>query len=380
MRLVDFADRRIMQLRCFYAHAGNRYKDVNAEPITNDNKHLLQCKADGSPQGQERFLILCSPQSYEKHLKGVLKADGGWEHNFVPAAIYVDEYHETKSDDAPTPKAVLAIKEQREQRVFETLDLKDGEKEDYWFQRAKPAFLRRSPFVCGFSATPWMKSFRDLAAMTKMIEQPWWASDAHMRHMTGDVCREIGKDTENMEARSTEPSADEREITIARMKKVLTKVMIKRTAKSIYINNNRVLVVLPPHETRRVKCPLSDKQRSIIADADSLLMSQAKAEHELRCKEAKRLNKPMPAPNVMSFFAKAHKLRAVTVISNILAFAHKYGLKLTDDEARNGKDCHGPGQRRPEWVELEGKKQNWLKYPEESLYAMHLKELTDDFL
>lgn len=80
----------------------------------------------------------------------------------------------------------------------------------------------------------------------------------------------------------------------------------------------------------------------------------------------------------MSYFSKAHRLRATTAVPNILAFAKEHGLKLTDDEAKNAKDCHGPNKQRPVYPELEGKEPNWLKKPEDSLYAAHLDELKND--
>lgn len=66
------------------------------------------------------------------------------------------------------------------------------------------------------------------------------------------------------------------------------------------------------------------------------------------------------------------------MVPNILAFARKYNLKLTDSELRNDKNCHETGQGRPHLRELKGKEANWLKEPEDSLYAAHLKELTKD--
>lgn len=96
-RLVDFSDRKVMQPRCFYAHASNTYRDVNAEPVSEKNRALLQCTANWSPRsGQERFLLLVSPQSYCTALKNILQ--GPYLHNFTPAHIYVDEFHGTKSD------------------------------------------------------------------------------------------------------------------------------------------------------------------------------------------------------------------------------------------------------------------------------------------
>ena len=74
--------------------------------------------------------------------------------------------------------------------------------------------------------------------------------------------------------------------------------------------SDKVHLVLPPQETQRVTCPLTETQRSIIRDADVIIMKQANDEHEMRCKEAHRLRKELPKPTAMSYFSKAHKLRA----------------------------------------------------------------------
>lgn len=98
-KLIDFSDRRIMQLRVFYAYSVNRYKNVNTEPLFIKNKHLLEYIEDDSAKpGQERFLVLATPVCYDKYVQGILK--GEWAHNFSAGQIYVDEFHETKSDGA----------------------------------------------------------------------------------------------------------------------------------------------------------------------------------------------------------------------------------------------------------------------------------------
>ena len=107
-------------------------------------------------------------------------------------------------------------------------------------------------------------------------------------------------------------------------------------------------------------------------------MRHSKAEYEKRCAEAVRLRREKPAPSAMSFFSKAHKLRAATVIPNILAFARKYDLKLTDQECEGGPDCHGPGKQRPTYPELANKEPTWLRHPRDILYQAHLTELTKD--
>lgn len=77
--------------------------------------------------------------------------------------------------------------------------------------------------------------------------------------MTGRVCRKLGKDTENMEARVNSPSLSERKDNLAAMTNVLDLLMIKRTATSKTIDDQDVLVKLPPHETRRITCPYASE-------------------------------------------------------------------------------------------------------------------------
>ena len=161
--------------------------------------------------------------------------------------------------------------------------------------------------------------------------------------MRGPRCRAIGTATRNKAARTTQPSVVDREENICQMSKVLNKLMIKRTATSEVMNTDKVLVALPPRETRMITCPLDPQQRPIIRDAHSIIMKQAREDHEKRSKEARRLSKEPPKPTAMSYLSKAHKPRAATVVSNILAFAKQHNLKLTDEELRDGRDLHGPG-------------------------------------
>lgn len=61
-KFIDFNDRKTIQLRCFYAHAGVTYSNVNAERITSANDHLLKCGKDGSPS------IICVLRLISFHL------------------------------------------------------------------------------------------------------------------------------------------------------------------------------------------------------------------------------------------------------------------------------------------------------------------------
>ena len=75
-----------------------------------------------------------------------------------------------------------------------------------------------------------------------------------------------------MEARLTEPPKEDREANIAAMKNVLNELMTNRTTRSTYMDSEQVLVELPPHETRRIRCALIDEQRAIIRTADETIM------------------------------------------------------------------------------------------------------------
>lgn len=240
-------------------------------------------------------------------------------------------------------RAVLSIKHELELGIQAANTRGDDENQGEWLLRLRPQFINQTPLVCGFSGTPWMKNFLDMAAMIAMIQQPWREHDNELKEMTGARCRAIGTATRNMAARTTQPSVADRVENIDQMSKVLNKLMIKRTATSKVMNTDKVLVALPPRETRMITCPLDPQQRSIIRDADSIIIKQAREDHEKRSKEARRLGKEPPKPTAMSYISKTHKLRAATVVSNILAFAEQHNLKLTDEELRDGRDLHGPG-------------------------------------
>ena len=58
-KLVGFKDRKVMQLRVFYAQGSVRYSGVNAETLAAANAKLLKYEEDGSAGvGQEKFLVL----------------------------------------------------------------------------------------------------------------------------------------------------------------------------------------------------------------------------------------------------------------------------------------------------------------------------------
>ena len=92
--------------------------------------------------------------------------------------------------------------------------------------------------------------------------------------------------------------------------------------------------------------------------------------------KAKGTGREVSKASFGSYFSRAHKLRAATVLPEILGFSDRYNLRLTDGESANKDDKSG--NPRPVFEELAGKEENWLAYPEDSIYAAHLDELTKD--
>ena len=113
---------------------------------------------------------------------------------------------------------------------------------------------------------------------------------------------------------------------VSDMRLVLDKVMIKRTAVSKDPSTNEVLVGLPSHKTRVVKCPLTMAQRRIILEADEVIKNEAREAYTRQCKEAKKAKKDTPKSSALSNSFRAGLLRAATVFSNILALAIRYKL------------------------------------------------------
>ncbi|KAL9135663.1 MAG: hypothetical protein Q9175_003142 [Cornicularia normoerica] len=128
----------------------------------------------GARAGQERFLVLTTPDSYKAHVKGMIK--GTYKHNFTIGQIHIDEFHNTKSDTAATPTLISDYKKEQLRIVLDDPDNIKGkhESKSNYHERMKSAYKAVLPYVCGYPATPWSKSFNDMAAMVGAIEQPWW--------------------------------------------------------------------------------------------------------------------------------------------------------------------------------------------------------------
>lgn len=78
-----------------------------------------------------------------------------------------------------------------------------------------------------------------------------------MAFIIEEKCREINIRIKNMIARISDSIAVEREENLAKMKVILNKLVIKRIVILKNLFNKEILIELPPHEIRMVKCSLN---------------------------------------------------------------------------------------------------------------------------
>lgn len=91
-------------------------------------------------------------------------------------------------------------------------------------------------------------------------------------------------------------------------------------------------------------CSLSEAgeaQGQTLQKFDLTVQDKAKAGYEERSHHVEERKQSKPTLWFNLSFSKAHKLPDATVISGTLDSAEEHHLKLTDDEMRNDKDCHG---------------------------------------
>ena len=89
--------------------------------LNDANANMLECaENDGAQVGQERFLVLTTPDAYIANVKGIIK--GNYDHNFPLGQIHVDEFHNTKSDTAPTPKLISDYKNEQSRIITDDPD------------------------------------------------------------------------------------------------------------------------------------------------------------------------------------------------------------------------------------------------------------------
>lgn len=99
---------------------------MNAEPVTDKNKHLLTCDAQGNAKpGQERFLVVTTEKEITKYLQHAL--NGQFAYNFVVSQFHVDELHNTKSDTASTPFLITNHKNELIESICEDLNIERKE-------------------------------------------------------------------------------------------------------------------------------------------------------------------------------------------------------------------------------------------------------------
>lgn len=377
-KMIDTND-SMLKLRCYYAHAGKIYNNVNATPLNADNAEHLRCNKHGRAKPeQERILLLTTKGSYNTHVLKVLQhPESNFTHNFRVGQIFIDEFHETKTVGGECPKLVLGIKKEISDRVVAKIP-EDNDPEWNAKDERRMAMYRSSlPWVWGFSATPWTRDLTDCSAMIYMIEQPWWYAIKGYQHLVYEEVEAVGKLTASYRKRKNPVDKSENEKNVADMKRILNSIEIKRTPLTTDINGTTELVKLPPHETRHIACLLNPKQKVVLRAEDQRIQDEAKAEYAKECAAARKAGKEIPAPTTNSYFNRAHKLRAATVIPSLLEYARRHNLSLTQEELKGGDSCNG-GQGRTEFPELAGLTQNWEQMPLHSIYAKHIDELTAD--
>ena len=95
---------------------------MDAEHLTSENQHLLNCEEDGTASvGEERIFVPTTSQSFEEHVNKVIKGD--FDHCFAGGQIYIDASLETKPDTAP-PTLLSSTKEYPE-KYDKVLGLQD---------------------------------------------------------------------------------------------------------------------------------------------------------------------------------------------------------------------------------------------------------------
>ena len=68
--------------------------------------------------------MLTTPDPYKAYIKEMIK--GNYDHNFTLGQIHVDEFHNTNSDTAPTPKLISDYKNQQSRNFTDDLDKSQG--------------------------------------------------------------------------------------------------------------------------------------------------------------------------------------------------------------------------------------------------------------
>lgn len=354
----------VLGLRCLYAHSGKTYRNVNAERLTRENAWLLQSDpATGlPPPRQTRYLLIMSEQAYNLHVKRIIAREPPADVNarcsidFLPGNIFRDEHHEIKGPGSYTVQHIVEMKKHAQSVADKQVD--DENRTD----------VQRSvmPWIWAISGTPWTSHFDTLQGIITCIEQPWWASTQDLQHCTMESIKGIAKRTQALSRRSLKieqlDDVGRRQLAVdvatngKEMKAVLDQLEIRRTSRS----KNMVgepMVELPPHELRRCFCDNTEAQQRALDALDATLLSDMKQAY-LKAKEtAEAKGEPVPPANWDSYFARVGKLKAATVVPELLALARELELDLTSNELVR----HG-----------------WMKDPHSSPYKRHLTRLTRD--
>ncbi len=359
-------------MECFYAHSKKTYRNCNAQRLTRENAHKLRSDPNtGLPlSGQTRYLLILSEKAYNDHVKRVIARNPPARSNaicsidFLPGNICRDEHNEIKGPESTTVRNIREIK-QHAKSVIEKRCATIESKGKTVTSTAKERMHKRwMPFVWGASGTPWTMDFRSLEGIMLCLEQPWWTETDDLKYCTAKSVVAIGRTTASLARRSDKLDLADDDgrcqlaIEVANngkdMKEVLDRLEIRRTSMSRNMAKER-MVELPPHEVRRIYCDNTEGQQRTLDELEATLLKDMEQRYRKAKQTAEAKGYPVPAANWNSYFARAGKLKAATVIPELLSLAQEHGLALTTTEMN---------------------KQGWTRDPEQSIYAAHLDRLT----
>jgi hypothetical protein len=362
-------------LECLYAHSDKTYPNHNAQRLTRENAHKLRSNPVTGlpPRGQTRYLLIMSEKAFDRHVKRVIarnpppaQSNAHCPIDFLPGSICRDEHHEIKGSGSDTVRHIMEMKQHAEAVV--------KGRRAFWTSKgsnitpAKLTGMQKSwmPYVWGISGTPWTVDFRSLEGIITCIEQPWWGATNNLKRCTVNSVTKIGKTTKSLARRSEKvdqmDDAERRHLAAdvadngREMKAVLDQLEIRRTSMSRNMAGE-AMVQLPPHEVRRCFCDNTEEQQRALDDLETTLLKDMEQSYLKAKQAAEAKGQPVPPANWDNYFARAGKLKAATVIPELLPLAHEHHLQLTSAELKD---------------------QGWTKHPDGSIYATHLDRLTSN--
>lgn len=328
-KVIDPADSQL-RMELFVGHGMSGLGDRKLGP-----RHwkLFQWENGQAREGQERFVVVTTSQSYDNHVKAILQTD------ITP------------------PKAKRARKEP--QKVFQ-LRVAWGRaiRDEFHLEKnmaaATPTLFRSlkgDPYRWMMSGTPFETSPADLAGYLASLESPQWQNDPKLVNCTAAKVMELGRrfasliksgDTGSFPAIAKEFREG-----------VLEQIMIRRLTTDKWFNHP--IVNLPPMDEKDLYCESNKRYSHRLHDMEREVRNQVIRELERKRQEWIQKGKQGNEPRVNSrmYFTYASRLRLVASFPALSELLESGEVDLT------GKQLVHKG-----WV-----------YSETSPYHKHLDEL-----